>query len=46
MLPVLAIKGCRVVDFNGRTIGTISTTTILVNPDRSSRNPPAPNMVS
>ena len=30
--PVVAIKGGRVTNFNGQTIGTISNTTIFINP--------------
>ena len=30
--PVVAIKGSRVTDFNGKTVGTISNTTIFINP--------------
>ena len=30
--PVVAIKGGRVTNFNGKTIGTISNTTIFINP--------------
>ena len=30
--PAVVIKGDRVTDFNGKTIGTISNTTIFINP--------------
>eukprot|EP00253_Pinus_taeda_P010656 PITA_10656 len=30
--PILAIKGGRVSEFNGTTIGTISTSTLIINP--------------
>ena len=29
----VAIKGGRVTDFNGKTVGTISNTTIFINPE-------------
>ena len=28
----VAIKGCRVTYFNGKTVGTISNTTVFINP--------------
>lgn len=31
--PILCVKGGRVTEFNGITIGTISTTTLLINPN-------------
>ena len=31
--PAVEIKGGRVTDFNGKTIGTISNTTIFINPN-------------
>ena len=30
--PVVAFKGGRVTDFNGKTVGTISNTTVFINP--------------
>ena len=30
--PAVAIKGDRVTDFNGKTVGTISNTTVFINP--------------
>ena len=30
--PALAIKSDRVIEFNGKTIGTISNTTLFINP--------------
>ena len=31
--PAVAIKGSRVTDFNGKIVGTISNTTIFINPN-------------
>ena len=31
--PAVAIKGGRVTDFNGKTVGTISNTTVFINPE-------------
>ncbi|XP_058103870.1 replication protein A 70 kDa DNA-binding subunit A-like [Magnolia sinica] len=31
--PVLAVKAARVNDFNGKTVGTISTSQLFINPD-------------
>ena len=31
--PVLAIKGARVAEFNGKTVGTTSKSIVIVNPD-------------
>ena len=31
--PVVAIKGGRITEFNGKTVGTISNTTIFINPN-------------
>ena len=31
--PVLAIKGGRVAEFNGKTVGTTSKSIVLINPD-------------
>ena len=30
--PAVAIKGGCVIDFNGKTVGTISNTTVFINP--------------
>ena len=30
--PTVAIKGGRLIDFTGKTIGTISNTTVFINP--------------
>ena len=30
--PAVAIKGSRVTDFNGKTVGTIYNTTVFINP--------------
>ena len=32
-LPGVAIKGGCVIEFNGKTVGTISNTTVFINPD-------------
>lgn len=34
VFPVLAVKGCRVNDFNGKAVGTISTSQLFIEPDR------------
>ena len=31
--PVVAIKGGHAIEFNGKTVGTISNTTVFINPD-------------
>lgn len=36
--PVLAIKSARVGDFNGRSLSTLSSSTVVVNPDRPETN--------
>ncbi|XP_077234828.1 replication protein A 70 kDa DNA-binding subunit A-like [Tasmannia lanceolata] len=33
VFPVVAVKAARVNDFNGKTIGTISTSQLFINPD-------------
>ncbi|KAG0479184.1 hypothetical protein HPP92_013903 [Vanilla planifolia] len=38
ILPVLAIKAGRVSDFNGKSVGTISSSQLFINPDISEMN--------
>ncbi|GAA0152068.1 DNA metabolism protein [Lithospermum erythrorhizon] len=33
--PVLAVKACRVSDFNGKSVGTISSSQLFIDPDSS-----------
>jgi len=32
--PVVALKGMRVGDFNGKNLGSCASTTVLIDPDR------------
>lgn len=34
MRPVLALKGMRVGDFNGKNLGSCGSSTVLIDPDR------------
>ena len=36
--PILAIKGGRVAEFNGKTIGTMSKSIVLINPNIQQRH--------
>lgn len=31
--PILAVKGARVGDFNGRTLSTVSSSNVAIDPD-------------